>query len=103
MPFTDYLAMQRNQLLVRLCQVSEELVSVYGEIGLTRSMEFSKKAEMWQNPREDTITGRNNDVHYAAATETIGLIELEAQERALTEEKYLLIRLLDSDHAVRTV
>lgn len=94
--FIQYLEMTRPDLLTRLCEVSEELAHTYSEIGLTKAAEFSKRADMWMNPRESSVTARDNDARYAAATETIALIELEAQERALTEEKFLLIRLLEN-------
>jgi hypothetical protein len=94
--FSEYLGMGRHDLLVRLCQVSEELASTYSEIGLTKAAEFQKRADAWFDPRENSVTARDNDSRYASATETIALLELEAQERALVEEKYLLIRLLDN-------
>lgn len=96
MRFSEYLDMQPHDILLRLCQVSEELSSTYREIGLSKAAEFESRCEAWQNPRESSVTARDNDARYAAATYTVSLIELEAQERALVEEKYLLIRLLDN-------
>jgi hypothetical protein len=94
--FTDYLGWQRGQLLYRLAQIAEELASVYREIGLSKAGEYEERREMWMNPRESSVTARDSDARYASATYTLSLIELEAQERALVEEKFLVIRLLET-------
>ncbi|HXA31486.1 MAG TPA: hypothetical protein VNV87_04435 [Acidimicrobiales bacterium] len=95
MPFSDYLTFSPDKLLLRLSEIIEALSSLYAELGYTRAAEFQRKADEWANPRESSVTGRSESARYSAPTETTSLIELECREKALIEEKFFLIRLLD--------
>ena len=93
-PWSEYPTLSRDQLLVKLVNISREISETHTELGYTQAEEFKRKADQWFNPREPSVTGRQSDVHYAAVTESISIIELECRLRSQLEEKYLLIELL---------
>lgn len=93
--FSQYPTFSRDKLLLRLCQLSEELAGRYVEVAYTRAEEFNLKAARWVDSHEDSVTARVNDVSYAAAMQTTSIIELDAQIKSLTEEKFLILKLLE--------
>lgn len=95
MKYVDYLTWSKDKLLLRYCELSEELASVYTELGYTKAQEFSVKGDRWGDSRETTVHGRENDVRYATPIVTVSIIELDYREKSLQVERDLIFYLLE--------
>lgn len=95
MNLADYPSYDEPALLRRLAEVVDELCSAIEEKATAEVQEVGEKVGAYFSSSATTERGREMDGKRAAHPYTISVIELTAQIAALTEEKYLIIRLLD--------
>lgn len=96
MKFSEYATWTPDKLLVRLCEITDELCRVWPEIALTKAQDLRDKQDVYMsNPLLKSVTERANLAKFSTTVTTASLYELEAEELCLKEEKYLIQRLLD--------
>ncbi len=95
MNFSDYLTWDPPKLLAHLGDVTGQLAETETELGYTRAGELQARLDAYLHSPETSTSGRESAARYAAVAHTSSLLELEARVRALTEEKFFLIRVLE--------
>lgn len=94
--FSDYPNWTKDNLLVRLAQVSTALAQQAEALAFAKSEEIRAKKSAWETCGVTTATGRRDFTQFAAVDYLTTLWETEAEITALTEEKWLIVRLLDA-------
>ncbi len=95
MPWKDYARCPHQDLVSHLCDITEHLAKLYEEVAFTRSTEHRAKMEAWSISTESSVTAREKAGSINSIESTIGLWELEAQIKALVEERDLIRLLLE--------
>lgn len=72
-----------------------DLTSAIDERATAAKTEASAKIHGYFNSGSSTERGREMDGKQASITATISVIELDAQIAALTEEKYLILKMIE--------
>lgn len=94
--YTDYPNWGKDKLIARLAEVSSFLAEAEERLAFAKSEEIRAKRDKWESNQESTATGRTQYITYTTVDYQISLWETEAEKYALTEEKWLIVRLLDA-------
>lgn len=94
--FSDYPNWEKDKLLSRLAEVSTALAQQADQLAFAKGEEIRAKKRAWEDCPATTATGRRDYTQYSAVDFQTTLWETEAEITALTEEKWLIVRLLDA-------
>jgi hypothetical protein len=94
--FKDYPNWDKAKLLDRLAEVSTGLAQQAEQLAFAKSEEIRAKKTAWETCGETTATGRRDFTQFSTVDYLTTLWETEAEIAALTEEKWLIVRLLDA-------
>lgn len=97
--FTQYPKKDREWLLYQYSVVVSELYNAHIVWGSTVQQEKSARVHGFMASEETTVSGRERDAEAQALPLTLGLYEMQAQIRALTEERDLLLLLIGERRA----
>lgn len=97
--FNPYLMAETDFLLERLGQVVTDIANMYEEIGMIQATEIREKAHALQSSQESSSSGRRDRVSMTVVEPPATLAELGGQLSALIEEKWYIVRILDSRSA----
>ena len=98
---TTYPSLSGNELLTRLSYVVTELIDLHDEIGMIEAQEVRDKATVMQQSGETSSSGRHDRVNMTVVEPVATGIELRARREALVEEKFFIIRILETRLEVR--
>lgn len=93
--YSTYPNLSTHELLTRLSIVTQHLVSSHGELSIVLTEEHKAKLAGFFSSEATSISGREWDAKRAAEMASIARFELEADIAEFTEEKYLILRILD--------
>lgn len=96
--YTDYPNWDKEKLTKRLAEVSSFLCEAQERLVFARSEEIRAKRDAWRVNSDQTVTGRGQSITYGTVDYQVMLWESESEFFALTEEKWLIVRLLDAAH-----
>lgn len=82
----------------RLKVVLDELKVLYTDLAFARAEELRAKRDAWESSTE-SVSYRDKLATYSASIHTIQIWNVEAEIKALTDEKFFLYEML-RDHAV---
>jgi hypothetical protein len=99
--FSTYPNLSTHELLTRLSIVTQHLVSSHGELSIVLTEEHKAKLAGFFSSEATSTSGREWDAKKAAETASIARFELEADIAEFTEEKYLILRILDEKKKMR--
>ena len=94
--FSDYPNWSKDKLLSRLAEVSTGLALAADQLSFAKGEEIRARKTAWETCGETTATGRLDFTQFSAVDFLTVLWETEAEITALTEEKWLIVRLLDA-------
>ncbi len=97
--FTSYTTKPKDWLLSQLAIVVSEIYNAHIVHGATLQSEKSARVRGFMASEETTVSGRERDAEAQALPLTLGLYEMQAQIRALTEERDLLLLLIGERRA----
>lgn len=93
--FSSYPQLTTHELLTKLSIVTQRLVAAHGELSIVLTEELKSKIAGYFTSQATSNQGREWDAKKLAETATIARYELEADIAEFTEEKYLILRILD--------
>lgn len=94
--FREYSITSTDDLLSRLSHISTELANLHEEIAMIEAQNVRDKANALQTSGETSSNGRRDRVNMTVVEGPATAIELAGRRDALTEEKWFIVRLLDS-------
>lgn len=94
--YSDWLKQSDSQLTLLLANTLRELSLIEGEIGLAESEKMKRRVRAYQESGSNSVGGRAQDAEIATITFAATLVELHADKATLLEEKFFILRLLDS-------
>lgn len=97
--FSTYTQKPRDWLIRQLAVVVSEIYNAHIIHGSTLQQEKSARVHGFMRSEETTVSGRERDAEAQALPLTLGLYEMQAQIRALTEERDLLLLLIGERRA----
>ena len=94
--FSYYPNWSKDKLITRLAEVSTALAQLADQLAFAKGEEIRAKKEAWETCGVTTATGRRDFTQYSTTDYLTTLWETEAEIAAMTEEKWLIVRLLDN-------
>jgi hypothetical protein len=95
--FSNYVVESEPWLLKQLTRVVSELYNAYVIYGTTQGQERSARIRGFLQSSETTVAGRERDAEAHALHLTVELHRMQAQIKALSEERDLLLVLLRTE------
>lgn len=94
--FAAYTATSTSDLFERLAEVTANLANLAEEIAMIEANTIRERAHVLQTSGETSSNGRRDRVNMAVVEGPATTVELEGQRDAFVEEKFFIIRILDS-------
>jgi hypothetical protein len=93
--WASYLDYDLPRLLDRLAGVAQELAGLHGEAAMVRAAEKGAKVAGFTGSQASSVTARGYDADGNAINLTTECMKLDGEIKSLTEEKDLLLLLID--------
>lgn len=97
--FSDYHTLHTADLVARLSVVCTDLANMYDDIALVEATEVRDRAKAFTESGAGSSSGRRDHATMTVVEPVATGIELKAQRDALLEEKWLIVRILDTRRA----
>ena len=94
--FAAYTGQNTSELFERLAEVTANLANLAEEIAMIEANNVRERAHVLQTSGETSSNGRRDRVNMSVVEGPATAIELAGQRDALVEEKFFIIRILDS-------
>lgn len=94
--FAAYTDQSTSELFERLAEVTANLANLSEEIAMIEANTIRERAHAMQTSGETSSSGRRDRVSMTVVEGPATAIELAGQRDALVEEKFFIIRILDS-------
>ena len=94
--YDEWLNQTTDELLLLLARTLRELSLIEGEISLAESEKMKRRVRAYQESASNSVGGRTQEAEIATITFAATLVELHADKATLLEEKFFILRLLDS-------
>lgn len=94
--FSDYHNLHTGDLVARLSLVCTDLANLYSEIALVEATEVRDRANAYLAASGTTSASRRDNATMTVVEPVATALELKAQRDALLEEKWLIVRILDT-------
>lgn len=88
---------QPNSVLVlELAKVTDELSRMYSELAFHKSEEIRAKRDIWNQYSTESYSFRDRAAAVASTDNIIMSLQIEAQIKSLTEQKFFIRLLIDN-------
>lgn len=95
MDCSTYPHLTTDELLTKLAIVTSHLIAAHGELAIVLTEELKAKNAGYFTSQATSHAAREWDAKKLAENQTIARFELEQDIAQFTEEKYLILRILD--------